>query len=346
VQEHEKYMQRCFQLAASGLGHAAPNPLVGCVIVHNNKVIGEGYHQRYGEAHAEVNAVDAVKDKSLLSEATVYVSLEPCSHFGKTPPCADLLVKHKVKRVVISCTDPNPEVSGKGIEKLKSAGIEVIKGICEKEGQELNRRFFTFFLKQRPYVILKWAQSLNGYIDRERKPGDTGQFNISSDLSRMLVHKWRSEEPAILVGTRTALNDNPQLNVRLWSGKNPLRIVIDRSLRLPENLHLFDGSVQTLVFTEKEKEAEKNTEYIKTDFNNLPAQILYHLQQRKIQSLIIEGGAEILNTFIAAGLWDEARVFVSPGVVVEAGTAAPEIHGKVIHTENIAEDILKIYRNG
>jgi diaminohydroxyphosphoribosylaminopyrimidine deaminase / 5-amino-6-(5-phosphoribosylamino)uracil reductase len=343
--QYEKYMQRCFQLALNGLGQVAPNPLVGCVIVHNDLIIGEGYHQKYGEAHAEVNAIKSVKDKSLLTESTVFVNLEPCAHFGKTPPCADLLANYKVKEVVISNIDPNPKVAGKGIEKLKAAGSNVITGILEQEGKDLNKRFFTNFLKERPYIILKWAQSIDGFIDKIRKPGETGQFAISNDLSKMLVHKWRTEETAIMVGTNTALNDNPKLNVRLWKGQNPLRVVIDRELKLPQNLNIFTDTEPTLVFTEKDSFKKESTEYLQINFENFHQEILRHLHQINIQSVIIEGGSKMLEGFISNGLWDEARIFIATGKVIKNGIAAPEFNGREIFSEKLGDDILKVFYN-
>lgn len=280
-------MKRALQLAEIGRGNVSPNPMVGCVIVHNDLIIGEGWHQKYGDWHAEVNAVESVKDKTLLSEATVYVTLEPCSHFGKTPPCADLLVKHQVKKVVICNFDPNSLVAGKGIKKLQDAGIEVVTGVLEEKGRELNARFFTVIEKNRPYIILKWAETADGFIAGE----NFEQVKISNALSHKLSHKWRSEEDAIMVGTNTALYDNPQLNVRNWTGQNPVRIVIDKNNRLPKNLYLFDDSVKTIVL--------KN-----------PLQ-LDELQKEKIQSLIVEGGTKLLQSFIDVQLFDEIRVFRS-----------------------------------
>ncbi len=301
-------MQRALDLAALGLGSVSPNPMVGCVIVHNEQIIGEGWHRKYGQAHAEVNAVEGVikkypdNYKTLLASSTVFVSLEPCSHFGKTPPCSDLLIEHGVRRVVICNHDPNPLVSGKGITKLQNAGIEIITGLLEAEGHELNRRFFAFIEQQRPYIILKWAQTADGFIaEKSGKP-----IAISNALSQALSHKWRTEEDAIMVGTNTAFNDNPQLNARHWVGRNPVRVVIDRSARLPQTLHLFDGSQQTIRY-------EKALD--------LP-QIVQDLFEKKIQSLIVEGGAMLLQGFINQGLYDEIRVFKATKRAGE-GIAAP-----------------------
>lgn len=346
MNQHEKYMQRCIELAKNGSGNAAPNPMVGCVIVYNDKIIGEGFHTKYGEAHAEVNAVNSVEDKSLLSKSIVYVNLEPCAHYGKTPPCADLLAKHKVQQVIIGCVDTFSKVSGKGIEMLEKAGCKVIVGILEKQARELNKRFFTFHEKKRPYIILKWAQTIDGFIDKKRIPGiDLGQNKISSGLSQILVHKWRSEEQAIIIGTHTALNDNPRLNVRKWIGKDPIRMVIDKNMRLPLKLHLFNQLTPTMVFTQKKTESKNNLEYITTEFKNIPLEICLELFNRNIQSLFIEGGAVLLNAFIDAGLWDEARVFISPACY-EQGVKAPVLKNAIISSSDIiATDHLYCYKN-
>ncbi len=317
---HEQFIRRCFDLAANGMGSVSPNPLVGCVIVHNNRIIGEGWHKKYGGPHAEVNAVASVEDQSLLSSSTVYVNLEPCSHHGKTPPCADMLIAHRVKKVVISNVDSNELVSGKGIEKLRKAGIEVETGVLEEEGRYLNRRFFTFMEQHRPYIILKWAQTSDGFISRSNQETSP----ISNELSKKLVHRWRSEEDAFLVGTQTAAVDNPRLNVREWEGRDPVRVVIDRSSRLDPSLHLFDGSQPTIVIKDIEGGIEE-------------------LYERKIQSLVVEGGATTLNLFIAAGLWDEARVFISDQEFQE-GVKAPVITGEPVITD-IKNDKLLVYQN-
>lgn len=333
---HEQYMLRCIELARLGFGETAPNPMVGSVIVHKGKIIGEGYHHKCGLPHAEVNAIESVADKSLLPESTLYVSLEPCSHFGKTPPCSDLIIQHKIPKVVICNVDPNPKVKGKGIEKLRNAGIEVITDVLREAGEELNKRFFMFYRKSRPYIILKWAQTQDGFIDIERAPGQQQRPTwITNEEARMLVHKWRSEEQAIMVGTNTAFLDNPKLNVRDWTGKHPTRIVIDRTLRLPQSLNLFDGSVPTIVFTQEETEDEENTnvEFVTIPFDEyLPEHILGELYRRQIQSLIIEGGAKLLNSFIDAELWDEARVFTGEKYF-HSGVSAPKIPQKPIFTE-------------
>jgi diaminohydroxyphosphoribosylaminopyrimidine deaminase/5-amino-6-(5-phosphoribosylamino)uracil reductase len=313
-------MLRALQLAEIGRGNVSPNPMVGCVIVHNDLIIGEGWHKKYGDWHAEVNAVNAVTDKSLLSEATAYVTLEPCSHFGKTPPCADLLVKHQLKRVVICNFDPFPLVAGKGIKKLQEAGIEVVTGVLEEKGRALNARFFTVVEKHRPYIILKWAESEDGFIAGE----NFEQIKISNSLSHKLSHKWRSEEDAIMVGTNTALFDNPKLNVREWTGKNPVRIVIDKNARLPKNLHLFDGSIKTIIMSNP------------TQFEEL--------NQEKIQSIIVEGGTKLLQSFIDAQLFDEIRVFRSQNQL-RKGVLAPILpkNISISKKQNLMGDVLSFY---
>ena len=341
----EKYMLRCLELARNGFGNVAPNPMVGCVIVYDGNIIGEGYHQEYGKAHAEVNAIQSVKDKSLLKKSTLYVNLEPCSHFGKTPPCANLIVEHNIPRVIIGCVDSFSEVSGKGIEKLKTAGIEVVVGVLENESLELNKRFFTFHNKKRPYIILKWAETQDGFIDVDRpldKSRDTIVDNwITSPLSKQLVHKWRGEEAAILVGTTTALNDNPQLNVREWKGKNPVRVVVDLHDRLPQSLNIFDKSVPTIVFSLTKKEEEINLTFLKiNDPKNLIKEILDELYIRNIQSAIIEGGATLLQSFIDQNLWDEARIFVGNRKFT-TGLKAPILKGNLKTEELIDIDRLK-----
>lgn len=327
--EHEIYMLRCLELAKLGMGHVSPNPMVGAVIVLNGKVIGEGYHQKYGGAHAEVNAVKQVIGRydnyaDLLKQATIYVSLEPCAHYGKTPPCADLIIKHQIPKVVIGCRDPFDQVNGKGIEKLQAAGVEVVLGVLELECRWLNRRFFTRVKKHRPYIILKWAQTSDGFF----APADGSQFWITGEESRKLVHQWRSEEDAILVGTKTVAADNPQLNVRLIEGKSPKRVVIDRELKLDKSLNIFDQSVDTLIFNEVETRINGKNKYIALeDFGRyVPQYILYQLYMQDIQSVIVEGGAHTLNTFIEAGLWDEARIFTGT-VNLTNGIKAPQING-------------------
>jgi diaminohydroxyphosphoribosylaminopyrimidine deaminase/5-amino-6-(5-phosphoribosylamino)uracil reductase len=336
----EHFMKRAFELASRGQGYVSPNPMVGCVIVYDDTIIGEGWHQKYGEAHAEVNAVEAVVDKEMLKESTVYVNLEPCSHFGKTPPCADMLISHSVKKVVVSNLDSNPLVAGEGIKKLRSSGIEVITGILETEGHYLNRRFFTSIHDARPYVILKWAETADGFIARENYESKW----ISNDFSRQLVHKWRSEEDAILVGTRTASHDNPTLNVRNWTGRNPVRIVIDRFLRLSNKLHLFDGKQKTICYNVMRHEEHENLLLVRIGEEGFISNLLQDLSKQKIQSVIIEGGSQIINSFIDLNLWDEARVFVSP-ISFEKGIAAPAMHGNLVSEEFVGNDVLRFYSN-
>jgi len=336
----ELYMQRALELALLGIGSVSPNPLVGCVIVHNGEVIGEGWHQKYGEAHAEVNAVRAVKEKERLAQSTVYVNLEPCAHFGKTPPCADMLISHRVKKVVIANVDSNPLVAGQGIARMKDAGIEVTTGILEQRGRELNKRFFTFIEKHRPYVVLKWAQTADGFIARENYESKW----ISDVLSRQLVHKWRAEEDAVLVGARTAAHDNPQLSVRDWTGRNPVRVVIDRFLRLSDRLHLFDRSQPTLYYNVLKHEEHHNLTMVRLDEDAFLAQLMKDLYQRKIQSLIVEGGAQTLASFIENDLWDEARMFTSERHF-EKGITAPTLRGKRVLQQPWASDHLTIYQN-
>jgi len=344
----ELYMQRCLELAETGIASVSPNPMVGCVIVKDHKIIGEGYHAKFGEAHAEVNAVQAVFNRygeqaiALLKEATVYVSLEPCAHYGKTPPCADLLIRHRVKKVVIGNRDPFPDVDGKGITKLRNAGIEVHYGILENECRELNRRFFTRIEKQRPYIILKWAQTANGFFS----PLTPSKQWISTELAKKMVHKWRTEEDAILVGKQTVIADDPLLTARDWEGKNPIRLVIDKHLDIPAEKHIYDNAARTIIFNELKTEVQGNIHYIQMEDMKyyLPQKIAYQLYLMDIQSVIIEGGANILNQFIASRLWDEARVF-SSAKNWETGVHAPQINGLITSILPINLDKLIIYKN-
>ncbi len=309
------FMQRCLDLAMLGLGNVAPNPMVGSVLVHRNKIIGEGFHRKFGELHAEVNAINSVKNKELLCESSLFVNLEPCSHWGKTPPCADFIIEHKIPKVVIGIIDSFSKVAGKGIEKLRNANIEVKVDILKKESRYLNRRFFTFHEKKRPYIFLKWAKTSDGFIDKLRNNFNISPSQISNSFSKMLTHYHRSVESGIFVGTNTALLDNPHLSVREWKEKNPIRIVLDRNLRLPKTLHLFDNQIFTIVFTEQNFfENEKNLEYIKISFENekiMLNEILDVLFEKNILSIIVEGGEKLLNTFIRNDFWDEAIVFTS-----------------------------------
>lgn len=338
--EDQVFMQRAMDLAALGRGAVSPNPMVGCVIVNHGNIIGEGYHKRYGGPHAEPHAINGVKDPNLLKSATLYVTLEPCSHFGKTPPCADLIIKHQIQRVVIGAKDSNPLVGGKGIKKLIEAGIEVEEGIMADEIRKQNARFFTYMEKQRPYVLLKWAQTKDGFIARSNYDSKW----ISQPLSRQLVHRWRAEEDAIIVGTNTAKYDNPRLNVRDWTGKDPVRIVIDKGLSLDGNLHLFDGSQATICFNLIRAARQENLEWVKMEENFTIGAILNELYQRKIQSLIVEGGSQLLRTFLEAGLWDEARVFTGD-VVFGNGIPAPILRTVPGSQYEIMGDVLQHYIN-
>lgn len=345
----EKYMRRCIELGKNALGTAAPNPMVGCVIVHNNRIIGEGFTSAYGGAHAEVNAIQSVTNQALLKEATLYVTLEPCSHYGKTPPCADLIVENQLKKVVIGLKDPHAKVAGKGIEKLKKASCQVTLGVLKDDCREHHKRFLTYHEKKRPYIILKWAQTQDGFLapsDASRTE-NAAPFWITNEHSRQRVHQWRSEEQAILVGAKTVLMDNPKLTTRDWTGKNPIRVVLDRKGKIPTDYHVLDGSAKTLIFTEGEDKSQTNEETLfeVMDFNeNLAQQICSRLHEHHITSLLVEGGAQTLQTFIDANLWDEARIFTG-NVFFGNGTKAPTITGKNIKTERILEDTLTILRN-
>ena len=333
-------MQRALGLAKKGIGFVSPNPMVGCVIVYDNRIIGEGWHSEYGKEHAEVNAINSVKDKSILTESTVYVTLEPCSHFGKTPPCADLLIEHKVKKVVVATIDPNPKVAGQGLENLKNAGIEVDTGILGKEARELNVRFLSAYLRKRPFVILKWAETKDGFIARR----DFSSKWISNGYSRQLVHKWRAEEDAIMVGSNTAVHDNPTLNVREWSGLDPLRIVIDRHLKLPKMLNLFTDGRKTICYNFLKTESTGSVNYKQIDEESFLLKILEDLGKRGIQSVIIEGGAGLINAMVRENLWDEARVFVSP-TTFGKGIAAPVLQGNLNSKTFVGEDELLLFSN-
>jgi diaminohydroxyphosphoribosylaminopyrimidine deaminase / 5-amino-6-(5-phosphoribosylamino)uracil reductase len=339
----EKYMLRALQLAKLGGAATKSNPMVGAVIVLHDEIISEGYHQKYGEAHAEVNAVNAVKDLSLLKDATIYVTLEPCSHFGKTPPCADLLIKHLFKRVVIAQIDPFSEVSGRGIEKLKNAGIQVDCGVLQQEAEELNKRFITFHTKKRPYVTLKWAQTADGFIDKDRSKPETGINWISQPETQVVTHQLRTTAQAILVGWRTVQNDNPSLTSRAFKGPNPLRIVIDPGLKAPKDAVVFTDGLKTLVFNLLEEKEAHTVQYIKlADMS--PASILEALHRNNINSVIIEGGAGTLNHFIESGLWDEALV-ITGKTTFKTGLRAPVISKTPVKTVQFGKDILDYFRN-
>jgi len=325
----ETFMQRCLDLAQLGIGDVAPNPMVGCVIVHQGVIIGEGYHEKYGGPHAEVNAIRSVNNPELLTESTLYVSLEPCAHFGKTPPCSDLIIESRIPKVVIGTIDPFAQVAGKGIERMQKAGIELEVGVLEKKCRNLNRRFFTFHEQKRPYIILKWAQTLDGFIDTNRTESQHPTW-ITNALAKRLVHKQRSEESAILIGTNTAEYDNPALTVREWAGSQPIRMVIDRSGRLNPNLTIFDGKAPSLVFTGIDQPDRENLKFIKLDFDrNILPQMMDELYLRNILSVIVEGGSELLNSFLELNLWDEAFVYTG-NQFFGNGVAAPYISGKTI----------------
>lgn len=340
----ESFMQRCLDLSILGMGDVAPNPMVGCVIVHEGKIIGEGYHQQYGQAHAEVNAIHSVKDPGLLKHSTLYVTLEPCAHFGKTPPCADLIIRSGIPHVVIGTVDPFAKVAGKGIERMEKAGVKVEVGLLEKECREVNRRFFTFHEKRRPYVLLKWAQTLDGFIDTDRSETQHPTW-ITNALAKRLVHKQRSQESAILIGTNTALFDNPALTVREWSGNQPIRMVIDRNLRLEKELHLFDHSAPTWVFTSTLRADSQNMKYIPLDFDqDVVPQLLKVLYDQNILSLIVEGGSFLLKSFLKAGLWDEAFVYTG-NQFFGKGVQAPAVSGDMQGYEILDDCKLHVIRN-
>ncbi len=344
---HKKYMQRCLDLAKNGLGTTYPNPLVGSVVVFNDKIIGEGWHRKAGEPHAEVNAIDAVKDKSLLSKSTLYVNLEPCSHYGKTPPCSLLIVQMKIPNVVVGTIDYNSEVHGKGITYLKKNGCNVTIGVLEKECNILNHRFFTFHQKKRPYIILKWAQTKDGFIYPDINSGNESKpVWISNNYSQQLVHKWRTEEESIMVGTNTVLIDNPKLNARTYFGRSPIRITLDKYLKIDKKYYFIDNEIDTIVFIDKNTQVnDEKVFFERIDFSrNVVGQILEILHKKEIQSIIIEGGTITLQHFIDAGLWDEARVFTG-NAIFNNGIKAPKIKGKKRKELQISTDKLRIYTN-
>lgn len=341
MSDEEKYMFRALELATLGRGLVSPNPMVGCIIVKDDRIVGEGWHRKYGEAHAEVNAVNSVRNKDLLNGSDVYVTLEPCSHFGKTPPCADLLSSLPIKKVIIAQEDPNPLVAGKGIAKLRSAGKEVITGVLEQEASEVNRRFLTYFIKKRPYIMLKWAQTADGFVARE----DGSSKWISNSLSRVLVHKWRSEEDAILVGRKTAEVDDPELTVRNWNGKNPVRVVIDSQCKLSSDLKVFNGAAETLIFNCHKNEEQDKNKFIKLNGSlDFLDEMLANLHSRKVQSLIVEGGSMVLNSFIRNNLWDEIRLFKSRTRFTN-GIQAPALSFLPDEAHEVRDDILEIFYN-
>lgn len=343
--DHIQHMKRCLELAERGFGSVAPNPMVGCVIVHEGKRIAEGWHRQFGGPHAEVDAISRVENPELLAHATLYVNLEPCSHHGKTPPCADLIAEKQIPYVVLAMQDPNPLVAGKGIAKLLHHGIDVKIGVEEEAAQFLNRRFITFFTKKRPYIILKWAQSSDGFIDHVRSAENNGPAGISSEESLVLSHKWRSQEAVILVGTNTVLADNPQLTVRRTEGRNPVRVTFDRRGRIPPEAKILDGIAPTIVFNADKNYTTEWAEYVRIDFDESPLhQALAELYHRNFQSVLVEGGAAILDQFIRAGLWDEARVFCSEETL-GSGVAAPAFNFPLGDEYRSGRDTVKIYYN-
>ncbi len=341
MQNDEFFLKKCIKIARLGIGSVSPNPMVGSVIVYKGEVIGEGYHEKYGSDHAEVNAINSVEDKSLLSKSTLYVNLEPCSHFGKTPPCSDLIIKYKIPKVVIGCMDTYSEVDGTGIDKMRNDGIDVKVGIMEEESRELNKRFFTFHEKKRPYIILKLAESKDGFIAPKNQ---TEPFWMTSNKSKKLVHKWRSEEDSILVGRITAEKDNPSLTVREVSGVNPIRLVIDKNLKLSKNINLFNSESKTIIFNKMKSDNSSKNNYIKINFNNMINSLLKELYKQKNQSVIVEGGTTTLQSFIDENIWDEARIFTTDKKL-ENGVKSPIIKGKKISEIEIDTDCLKIILN-
>ena len=344
---HENYMQRCLELAQNGLRDAMPNPSVGAVLVYKDRIIGEGHTSPFGGPHGEVNCINSVTeaDMHLIPLATLYVSLEPCSHFGKTPPCCDLIIRNEIQHIVVGTVDPNEKVAGNGIRKLQEAGKNVTVGVLEAECREFNRRFFTFHEKRRPYIILKWAESADGFLSPKEKT-ETKPVWITNAYSRQLVHKWRSEEMAILAGTQTIIDDNPQLDVRTWTGKNPVRIILDRSGRITETYSVKNQKIKTIILTEMTNLVNLDTLLYETiAFNDkLPQTIAQVLFKHNLQSVIVEGGLKTLKTFIDAGLWDEARVFKGNAVFNE-GTPAPQLSADAVHRQTILDDELITYRN-
>lgn len=336
------FMERALELAQLGLGSVSPNPMVGCVIVHENNIIGEGWHQKYGENHAEVNAINAVKNKGLLPQSTAYVTLEPCSHYGKTPPCADLLIKVGISKVVVSNLDPNPLVNGSGIAKLRKAGIEVEIGLLSKKGKEINKRFFCSKRERRPYVILKWAESADGYIS-----GDNGAtIKISGEFAQMYSHKWRTKEDAILIGSQTLINDNPNLTARHWKGRNPVRVILYPNYDGKTSFKALGQSTKTIVFTDNESYEDKNIEFLKISRpEGIINQIMNDLNQRNIQSLLVEGGSRLHQLFIDSNIFDEIRIFKSKKVVLKSGIDSASLPKNLIEVQNIdlESDYLRIF---
>lgn len=336
----EFYLRRCIELAKKAAGNTYPNPLVGSVIVHNGKIIGEGYHKKAGEPHAEINAINSVKDSSVLPESTIYVSLEPCAHFGKTPPCALKLREIGFKSVVIGTLDSHDKVNGKGKQILEDAGIKVVSGVLEKECRDLNKRFFTFHQKKRPYIILKWAQSEDGFMDKNFQP-----YPISNDIVNQYTHQLRADEHAILVGTQTALRDNPSLTVRNVSGKNPVRILIDFDLKVPSDFNIYNSEAETFILNSKKEVAEENIKFIRISKENFLKDLMHRLYGMQIQSVIVEGGGFTIQQFISQNLWDEAFVITNENLFLKSGTTAPEISALSFSTEHFRSNVVKHYLN-
>ena len=336
----EIYMKRCIELARKALGNTYPNPLVGSIIVHNSLIIGEGFHQKSGENHAEINAINSVENKDLLKESTIYVSLEPCSHFGKTPPCANKIIETGFKKVVIGTLDSHEKVNGKGKKLIEEAGIEVVSGVLERECQELNKRFFTFHRKKRPFIILKWAESGDGFLDQDFKP-----TQIGNSLTKQFVHQLRSEEHAILVGTNTALTDNPALTTREITGRNPVRILIDFELKVPLDFNIYNNEAPTLIFNALKDSEEKNIKFIKIEKENFLENLIQKLYENQIQSVIVEGGSFTLQQFIDAGIWDAAIIIKNENLKLCNGTKAPEFHHKNFNTKNFRDNIIEFHKN-
>ncbi len=338
-------MRRCIHLAMLGAGNVAPNPMVGAVLVYDDRIIGEGYHHKFGESHAEVDCISSVKkeDEYLIARSTLYVSLEPCAHYGKTPPCADLIISKFISKVIVGCRDPFEQVNGKGIEKLKQAGVEVVMDVLEAECNDLNKTFFTFNTRHRPYIILKWAQSKNQRIAN----GDFSRALISNEISNRLVHKWRTEEAAIVVGTNTAIQDNPALNNRYWVGKNPVRLIMDINLRLPSSLKIFDRQQPTIIFNGLKNEEDENLKYIKLDKEqSVPNQLMQCCYGLKLQSILVEGGSKLLQSFVGENCWDEARVIENSILFIENGVCAPTLSNQhLVKTDTILTDSVSWYQN-
>jgi len=336
----ELYIKRCIELARKAIGKTYPNPLVGCVIVHNGKIIGEGFHQKAGENHAEINAINSVKNPDLLPESTIYVSLEPCSHFGKTPPCANKIIEIGFKKVVIGTLDFHEKVNGKGKHLIENAGIEVVSGILEKECQDLNKRFFTFHQKKRPYIILKWAESGDAFMDKNFAP-----YQIGNVLTKQFVHQIRTEEHAILVGKQTAWNDNPVLTTREISGRNPIRILIDLDLKIPRNFNIYNDEAETLVFNSLKNSVENNIRFIKIERENFLKNMMERLYELQILSVLVEGGSLTLRQFISGNFWDEAIVIKNENLFLENGTKAPEFLFQPWKSETFRDNVVTFYKN-